>query len=132
MELTLNSVFDSNYEIVVVDNYSSDGTYENILELKKEFNLMVLRLKCNRGLGKDYALRNCPDNSRTAFVDFDVVYNKNFHKLLLSEVNRLLSCTEQYTFYINKNDAVKCGGWRSLNAGEIEDFLLWQNSILGM
>lgn len=124
VEATINSIFDPKYEIVIVDNYSTDGTYEKLLQLRKEFNLKIFRFRCNRGMGKDYAIRKCSDGSRTAFVDFDVVYNKNFHKLLLSDVNKLLACTEQYTFYVNKNDVVRNGGWRNLNAGEIEDFLL--------
>jgi glycosyltransferase involved in cell wall biosynthesis len=68
IETSLKSVFRSDAESVVVDGGSKDGTYEKLIELSKEFNLKVYRLPgSSRGLGRDYALRKCPENSYASF-----------------------------------------------------------------
>ena len=117
---SISSVFDPSYEIVVTDNYSTDGTWEKLQELKKEFNLTLLRYRSSRGKGRDYALKHCPENSITAFFDLDDVYNENFHKILKSEISGVVAGT----LVINKEEAVKKGGWRDLNAGEDWEFKL--------
>ncbi|MGC8567607.1 MAG: glycosyltransferase [Caldisphaera sp.] len=81
IETSLKSVFRSDAEIVVVDGGSKDGTYEKLIELSKEFNLKVYRLPgSSRGLGRDYALRKCPENSYASFFDLDDEYNEYYHK----------------------------------------------------
>jgi glycosyltransferase involved in cell wall biosynthesis len=124
VEKAIISAFNPSYDTIIIDNFSTDGTYEKLLELKKEYNLKLFRLSCSRGAGKNYALTKCPEGSRTAYIDFDVVYNQNFHKLMLINEDKLLTCTDQYTFYIKRENALKSGGWRNLNTGEVEDFLL--------
>jgi glycosyltransferase involved in cell wall biosynthesis len=47
---------DVRYEIVVVDNFSSDGTYELLLRLRREIpTLKIIRKKCSRGSGRQLA-----------------------------------------------------------------------------
>ena len=41
VEESIRSVWKPEYENVIVDNYSTDGTWEKLLELKKEFNLRL-------------------------------------------------------------------------------------------
>ena len=118
IEGSIRSVFDPSYTIVIVDSYSTDGTWEKLQELKKEFNLLVLRLKSTRGKGRDYALKHCPENSITAFIDLDEFHNENFHKIIKSEITEI----NIGTLIIKKEDAVRRGGWRDLNAGEDYEF----------
>lgn len=118
IERSIRSVFDPSYTLVIVDNKSTDGTWEKLQELKKEFNLILLRLKSTRGKGRNYALMHCPENSITAFFDLDTVYNENFHKILKSEITGI----DVGTLIVKKEDAVKRGGWRDLNAGEDYEF----------
>ena len=50
--------FSERYELVIVDNYSTDGTWEKLLRLKREFkNLRLFRNKCSRSRGRDLALK---------------------------------------------------------------------------
>ena len=118
VEHSIKSVFDPSYTIVVVDNYSTDGTWEKLQELRKEYNLIILRLKSTRGKGRDYALHNCPENSTTVFFDLDSIYNENFHNILKSQIPGI----NVGTLIVKKEDAVRRGGWMDLNAGEDYEF----------
>ena len=124
IEKSIQSIFRPEYDMVVVDSFSSDGTYQKLLSLRKEYNFKLLQLKSSRGTGRAYALKNCPKGSRTAYVDFDVIYNDNFHKLMFSDVNKLFAGTDQKTFYVKREDALRCNGWCNLNTGEIENFII--------
>ncbi len=119
VEESIKSIFRSNYNIVIVDSYSKDGTWEKLQELKKEYNLSLYRLKSTRGKGREYALRQCPENSLTAYFDLDTVYNENFHRALELEIPFVYTGT-----YIAKREyLIEVGGWKDLNAGEDYELL---------
>ena len=55
----LKNVYSIDCEIVAIDNYSSDGTYEEMLKIKHEMRdipIRVSRYKYKRGLGRYLAL----------------------------------------------------------------------------
>ncbi len=117
IEESIKSVFKPNYNIVIVDSYSNDGTWEKLQELKKEYNLTLYRLKSTRGKGRDYALRHCPENSLTANFDLDTVYNENFHRALELEIPFVY--VGPYIAYIaNREYLIEVGGWKDLNVSE--------------
>lgn len=59
------------YEVVIVDSKSTDGTYERLKEY--EPRIRVISERCTRGRGRDIAIRNA--NGRyVIMIDFDVVY----------------------------------------------------------
>lgn len=124
VEDSIKSVFDPNYNIVITDSFSTDGTWEKLQELKKKYNLTLLRLKSSRGRGRDYALKHCPPNSLTAYVDLDVIYNLNFHKIISKEIDGVLILGPQLSFIGRKE---KVGNWSSLNYGEDIEFLSRQD-----
>ncbi|WP_162568924.1 glycosyltransferase [Acidianus sulfidivorans] len=126
VEDSIKSVWDPEYTIVITDNYSTDGTWEKLQELKKEYNLVLLRLKSTRGKGRDYALRHCPDNSITAYFDLDAKYNENFHKILKSDKTRIFLGVSQLTYIGNKEEILKYGGWKNYNVTEDFEFLVRQ------
>ncbi len=116
---SVKSFFSPIYDaIIIVDSFSTDGTYEALEEMRKEYNLTVLRLKSTRGKGRDYALKHCPDNSVTAHVDLDAIYNKNLEKLMLLDKDKLLVTLAQGTFVAKKETILNSGGWRDLYTGE--------------
>jgi glycosyltransferase involved in cell wall biosynthesis len=120
VEESVRSFFDPSYFIVITDSYSTDGTWEKLQEIRKEYNLTLLRLKSTRGKGRDYALKHCPENSLTAYVDLDTIYNQNFHKLLKEEIDGTFIISEPYSFIGKKG---KIGHWADLNYGEDIEFL---------
>jgi len=117
LDETIKSVWRPNYTIVITDNYSLDGTWEKLQELRKEYNLLIYRLKSSRGKGRDYSLRHCPDNSKTAYFDLDMKYNENFHKIIEWSPNDK-RINAHYLFVTRKDIILNKGGWRDLNYGE--------------
>ena len=117
LEEAIKSVWRPNYTIVITDNYSFDGTWEKLQELRKEYNLLLYRLKSSRGKGRDYSLRRCPDNSKTAHFDLDTRYNENFHKIIEWSPNDKIILAH-HLFVARKDVILSKGGWRDLNFGE--------------
>ncbi|MUN28522.1 glycosyltransferase [Sulfuracidifex metallicus] len=126
-EDSVKFVWSPDYDIVIVDNYSKDGTWEKLQELKKEYNLKLLRLKSSRGKGRAYALEQCPENSITAYFDLDVMYNQNYHKVIKSGLKELFIVGPVMSYINSKEDILKPGNWRDLNFGEDIEFLSRQN-----
>lgn len=124
VEESLKSVFRSSYEIVVVDARSTDGTYERLTSLRKDFNLTLLRCRCSRGLGRSIALGRCPDNSFTAYFDMDAIYNRNFHVCMEAELDpSFTGAVGQHTIYARKETLLRAGGWMDLMSSEREELL---------
>ena len=126
IENTISSIYSSDINVVVVDAYSNDGTYEKLTELKKEYNLQLFRAKCSRGRGRDLALRKCPLSAFSAYVDFDASYNDNFKKILESEIDRTLVWQHhsQTSFFSRVDTAIKAGGFRDLYGLDTLEFIL--------
>jgi glycosyltransferase involved in cell wall biosynthesis len=123
LEESIRSVWKPEYEIVIVDNYSTDGTWEKLLELKKEYNLRLYRYRCSRGLGRNIALHKCPEDSLTAYFDLDTKYNRAFHRVIeAAEVYG--SASAHGLVVVNREYAIRRGGWRDLNVTEDMDFAL--------
>ena len=126
IEATLNSIFRPDVTIVIVDSHSTDGTYEKLLTMKKDYNLTLISKRCSRGIGRDIGLKLCPENSFTSYVDLDVVYNKNFWNILESEKEGTLVWQHfgQTAYFATKDYALKSGGYRNLNSSETLEFIL--------
>ncbi|MUN28497.1 glycosyltransferase [Sulfuracidifex metallicus] len=123
VENTIESVFDPEISsIVIVDSYSTDGTYEKLKEIEKEFNLTILRFKSSRGIGRGIALKHCPDNSVTAYIDLDVTYTPAFRKIVKSGIKNALILHEANTFIGVKEEILSRGNWKDLNSGEDREF----------
>lgn len=60
------------YEVVVVDNYSDDGTFEKLRNY--ESNVISLKKKCTRGKGRQTAMENSHGDI-SVHVEFDVKYS---------------------------------------------------------
>jgi len=121
IEESIKSVWRPEYEIVIVDSYSTDGTWEKLVKLKKEYNLKLYRYKCSRGLGRHIALYKCPEKSITAYFDLDTKYNYAFHKVV--EAAQIYGSASAHCLVVVEREyAIKRGGWRDLNWGEDTDF----------
>jgi len=121
---TIESVFDPEFSaIVVVDSYSTDGTYEKLKQIEKDFNLTILRFKSSRGSGRGIALKHCPNNSITAYIDLDVTYTPAFRKIVKSGIKNASILGEAMTFIGIKEEIISRGNWKDLNSGEDWEFL---------
>ncbi len=113
-------LFAERYEVVVVDNYSTDGTWEILLKLRREFpNIRVYRAKCSRGKGRDIALRLCRGDY-VAYVDLDCVFGSSFGEYI-DKLSRICVKGEvwiPHAFAKRETMIEQVGGWRDLNYGE--------------
>lgn len=126
VEYSVRSVWRPDAEIVVVDSFSTDGTWEKLVELKRDFNIKLYRYKCSRGLGRHIALLKCSENTITSYFDLDTVYNANFHKAIdAGEVYG--SIKYNGGLVIRREEALRKGGWRDLNCAEDIEFAVRMN-----
>ena len=111
--------FDENYELVVVDNFSTDGTWEKLQKLKKQHrNIRLYRHKCSRGLGRDIALK-LTEGDYVMYVDLDVLFKPEFGKIV-EKIRRCCSSGELWNFGFSVRETMlhHIGGWKDLNFGE--------------
>ncbi len=94
-----------NSELVIVDSFSSDGTYEKLLEIKeKDSRVKIIRKKCLRGKGRQIAIENS-NGEIIVMIDVDVEY--------LTLINILREFEEHY-----ENKLLACGvGIEGFNMG---------------
>jgi len=121
VEESIKSIYRPEYRVVIVDNYSTDGTWERLLELRKEYNLQLYRYRCSRGLGRNIALHKCPENSLTAYFDLDTIYYDAYHRVIHA-AETYGSASARGVVVVNREYAIRRGGWRDLNVGEDTDF----------
>jgi len=72
--------------LYIIDNYSSDGTYEALKKMKEEFKINVIQLPDykKKGLYMTFFMRNICNNELAFPIDIDefiVCYNKNTNKI---------------------------------------------------
>lgn len=99
-------------EIIVVDSYSTDGTYEYLLEHPK---VKVLQNTFeNFTAQKSFTLKQAT-NDWILFVDADEVVPENLQKEIVRTVNNPEAC-EAYWFYrtfMFKNQKLNFSGWQT-------------------
>ncbi|ADB86543.1 glycosyltransferase family 2 protein [Saccharolobus islandicus] len=119
LDESVKSVWRSDSIIVITDNYSTDGTWERLQGLKKDYNLILYRLKSTRGKGRDYSLKHCPENSITTYFDSDMRYNESFHKILEWAPRDKRTLVNLVNGFVVKRETIlEKGSWRNLNRAE--------------
>ena len=110
-------------EIVIVDNYSTDGTWGLINEIKelyakKGVDIRLLRYKCSRGLGRNIALRFA-QGKILFFIDLDTEYDiYNTIKLIVNYIKNLGIEKCLYIFLVPRSVIIRAGGIYDLNRAE--------------
>jgi len=107
--------------VIIVDSYSSDGTYEKILEIVKgtsEVNvpIKVVRYKCSRGSGRYTGLMMCR-GEYVVYVDMDEIYDSELLPEIIAHYIRDEKLRHR-TFYIwlmPRKYAIDAGGISDLN-----------------
>ncbi|MBP3635488.1 MAG: glycosyltransferase family 2 protein [Bacilli bacterium] len=74
----LNQTY-KNYEIIIIDDCSTDGTFEYIKNYYKEDNIKIYRNEINKGPGinRKYALENYAKGEFVVFLDDDDLFINN-------------------------------------------------------
>ena len=88
-------------ELVLVDNYSTDGTYDILKELQCKYNIQLYKKKSNRGLGRNIAFKKT-EGIYTLLVDVDEMFIDSTLKNILINYNDLLDKNVIVNFDLSK------------------------------
>lgn len=124
IESILDKLGDFSWEMVVVDNFSSDGSFETLQSLQDSFPLVLDRFHCTRGRGRQRALELSKGEIIVTF-DLDTVYNEGWARLLQWVVSKRApyGISAVYSQFYPRGALTKAGGWRDLQYWEDVD--LW-------
>jgi glycosyltransferase involved in cell wall biosynthesis len=144
IERSLESVLaqvDDTFEVIVVDNFSTDGSETVLKKYAEDGRIRLVQAKCSRGRGRQIAFENSTGPYIIANFDMDDIMLPRLRELLslfhashedrLVRVKRsLVGGTNHYcNVTIARREAiVKLGGWRDLNWYEDAD--LWYRGKL--
>lgn len=111
--------FNGGFEIVIVDNFSTDGTWELLKSYSKRYkNIKIIQTKCSRGLGRAIAYNNSVGKYIIS-IDLDNIYEPIFRKL----IEGLIKTYRQYSLigpihFMDRRTMDKIGNWKDLLAAE--------------
>jgi glycosyltransferase involved in cell wall biosynthesis len=72
---------DDRFEIIVVDNVSTDGSLEILKEYQRQNKITLISTPCSRGLGREIAVR-CAKGKYILIMDMDDVFEPKLAKML--------------------------------------------------
>ncbi len=122
MEPFLN--LSGDYELIVVDGGSKDGTYEKLLKYKNLKNFKLIRSKCSRGKGKQIAM-DSSSGSTIAHIDFDISYSEIFG---IINFYKKINIGKIYNFYSTVNH---CAAPLIIGERNLFDVLKGYGDLLG-
>ncbi|MEZ0346058.1 MAG: glycosyltransferase [Infirmifilum sp.] len=114
-------------EIVIVDNYSDDGTWELMLKIReqyKEIPMKFVRYRSSRGLGRNIALHITEGRYLFFFSDFDIEYDPNVLTKIICNYIKENHLNDKclYIFLAPRGKAIECGGIQNFNRAEDIEF----------
>lgn len=113
------------YELIVVDGGSNDGTYEKLLTYNSLKNFKLIRRKCSRGKGRQIAMETSA-GPVVAHIDFDVSYNDIFGIIQFYEK---INAGKIYNFYSKFNH---CAAPVVIGERKLFDVLKGYGDLLGL
>jgi glycosyltransferase involved in cell wall biosynthesis len=130
LESILNQI-DDRFEVVVVDNRSTDGSYEILKEFASMGKIKLVQAKSSRGKGREIAFQNSKGKYIVANMDMDDVFKPRLRDLLaryhaIAEGKLLWAYSkakggfwggESFTI-APRNLIEELGGWRDLQIFE--------------
>jgi glycosyltransferase involved in cell wall biosynthesis len=130
------------YEVVVVDNFSQDGTYDVLVEFERSHGVKVIRRRCTRGMGRQIAFENSSGDYIIANLDLDDMflpvldgvvagYHRKVEGKLMAAFNSPPTPGGKPGWSQNmtigpRELIASIGGWRDLNI--YEDWDIWSRA----
>lgn len=125
---------DNNFEVVVVDSNSKDGSEKILKEFEKQGKVKLISTKCSRGKGRQIAFENSKGETLITNIDMDMIYKPKL-KEILKIYSKLSNKYETFIVYpmpiISRKLIEKVGGWHDLQRDEDVELncRLTQNNI---
>ena len=134
LDSVINALTNFDFEIVVVDNYSTDGSYEILQDYVRRYpnvrayRFKILRSTRSRGLGRQLSFENS-SGQYIITIDTDTQYaSEKLHRFLALYLKGKFGKSTAVKFWgslgIYPRFLIeKCGGWNNYCVGEDHDFL---------
>jgi glycosyltransferase involved in cell wall biosynthesis len=125
MDSILSKINTDEFEIIIVDSNSTDGSLEILKEYQKKFpNFTIIEKKCLRGRGRQIAFEHSKGDIIIT-ADNDTVYNDLWMKVIrYHEKNRLdYGLSMLFSQVYPRKILEEVGGWKNLQY--LEDAELW-------
>ena len=120
---------DDRFEVIVVDNHSSDGSLEILKDFEQKGKLRLVVEECSRGRGKQIAFEHCKGDVAIFQIDMDDLIKPVLSKvageygnLFKDRVLHLGTDTTAHLTMVASHLVSQLGGWRDLNWGEDWEF----------
>jgi glycosyltransferase involved in cell wall biosynthesis len=118
------SQLDKSFEVVVVDNYSNDGTLDVLRDYERRGQIRLVLKKCCRGNGRQTAVDNSNGSYLIVNVDADEIYKPTLTTLLRAYHKNFEGyCLLMHGYAICPRVLIaSIGGYRDLQYSEDFDF----------
>jgi glycosyltransferase involved in cell wall biosynthesis len=131
------SQLDDRFEVIVVDNFSNDGSEKVLAELAVAGKIKLIRKKSTRGMARQLAFESSKGEYVLAHFDLDDVFNpvlsqlvEVYHKFFEGRLLKIDSVREvgywgrHFSTFIAPSALLRqLGGWQDVQYGE--DHALW-------
>jgi glycosyltransferase involved in cell wall biosynthesis len=129
LDSVMSAMRGMSYEVVIVDNYSTDGTFEILQEYaQNDPNVRVYRYKCSRGLGRQIAYRLSRGKYIIVIDELDCYYDSRRLRIAvegyLKWSLRDKKCIIDACLICPRQAIESVGGWRDLNRTEQDEFIV--------
>jgi glycosyltransferase involved in cell wall biosynthesis len=115
---------DDRFELVIVDNFSTDGSVQILEEYHKQGKIKLFRKRGSRGVGREAALEEAIGKYVISGVDMDDTFKPRLVQLLdfyHARCEGELLLTEVATHIAPRDLVSRLGGYRDLQFNEIWD-----------
>lgn len=140
IEASLKSVLsqiegDERFEVIVVDNNSTDGSQEVLRKFAREGKIKLFSIPSSRGKGRQVAFENSSGEVLITNIDMDIIYKRGLKEAL--ELYHQLE--KEYPKFmlgaggcsiISRRLIEEVGGWHDLRRGEDTE-LSWRLNSVG-
>jgi glycosyltransferase involved in cell wall biosynthesis len=130
------SQIDENFEVVVVDNFSKDGSFGVLTEYSRAGKIKLIRAKSSRGKGREISFENSQGDYIISNLDMDETYLDSLKEILhfyharcegklllvISGMEKDIRGLQNITI-VPRSLVIELGGWRNLQYAE--DWDLW-------
>lgn len=139
---SLLAQLNNDYEVVVVDNFSTDGTYEILREFEQSHKVNLVQRRGSRGVGRQAAFENASGEFILANLDLDDIFLPVLSKVVTlyheKAEGKLLAIfnsskpPDATTGWVQamtmgpRGLIASLGGWRDLNL--FEDWDIWSRA----
>ena len=118
---SLLGIIDERFEVIVVDNFSDDGSEGVLREYSVQGKISLIQERCSRGVGRNIAVQNARGEYIISGLDMDDTFRPTLGKLLdfyHKTCEGFLLRTEIATMVAPRALILDLGGWRDLQNNE--------------